>query len=307
MKPNPYAQSATLAIVLTARSCYTNHALDQFLNHLLEVGIRKLVRIGGQSKSKELEGYNLRVVSNTMRKSPIDNKILGDRYSNRDKCSASAWRRLESIRQSNNSRATSKAVEQFLQREHPGIHSQFANQTADGYTVVGNDIRTWIGKGRIHGNWSSHNDQSVDLDVLATKATRDVNSLSNPERRRIHQHWVSMVTKDETARLFENLDESRKIRATIDNVHADVNKQALLQADVIGVATTGLARNIDLLRHLQSKVIICEEAAEVMEPHLLSAFLPGVEHLIQIGDHQQLRPQIRDCLQFSIETQVGLS
>ena len=43
--------------------CYTNHALDQFLEHLSKVGIDKLVRIGGQSKSTILEGKNLRVVS----------------------------------------------------------------------------------------------------------------------------------------------------------------------------------------------------------------------------------------------------
>jgi hypothetical protein len=43
--------------------CYTNHALDQFLCHLLEVGIRKIIRIGGQSKTEELDGFNLRNVS----------------------------------------------------------------------------------------------------------------------------------------------------------------------------------------------------------------------------------------------------
>ena len=47
--------------------CYTNHALDQFLCHLLEVGIRKIIRIGGQSKTEELDGFNLRNVSNQVR------------------------------------------------------------------------------------------------------------------------------------------------------------------------------------------------------------------------------------------------
>ena len=31
------------------RRCYTNHALDQFLEHLINTGIRKIIRIGGQS------------------------------------------------------------------------------------------------------------------------------------------------------------------------------------------------------------------------------------------------------------------
>ena len=51
-------------------------------------------------------------------------------------------------------------------------------------------------------------------------------------------------------------------------------------------------------------VIICEEAGEVMEPHMISTILPNVEHFIQIGDHQQLRPQINNY-GLSLESQQG--
>jgi hypothetical protein len=43
--------------------CYTNHALDQILEHLLNAEIKQIIRIGSQSKSKILEPLNLRVVS----------------------------------------------------------------------------------------------------------------------------------------------------------------------------------------------------------------------------------------------------
>lgn len=39
--------------------CYTNHALDQFLESLLDKGITSIVRIGSRSKSARLERYNL--------------------------------------------------------------------------------------------------------------------------------------------------------------------------------------------------------------------------------------------------------
>ena len=45
-----------------------------------------------------------------------------------------------------------------------------------------------------------------------------------------------------------------------------------------------------MLRHFRPKVVICKEAAEVMDALLTSALMPGVEHFIQIGDHRQLRP-----------------
>ena len=39
--------------------CYTNHALDQFLESLLDKGITSIIRIGSRSKSQRLEPYNL--------------------------------------------------------------------------------------------------------------------------------------------------------------------------------------------------------------------------------------------------------
>ena len=33
-----------------------------------------------------------------------------------------------------------------------------------------------------------------------------------------------------------------------------------------------------------------EEAAEVLESHIVTSLTPGCQHLILIGDHQQLRP-----------------
>lgn len=37
-------------------------------------------------------------------------------------------------------------------------------------------------------------------------------------------------------------------------------------------------------------VVIFEEAAEMLESHIVAALTKSVQHLILIGDHQQLRP-----------------
>lgn len=36
--------------------------------------------------------------------------------------------------------------------------------------------------------------------------------------------------------------------------------------------------------------MIVEEAAEVLESHIVTCLTPACQHLILIGDHQQLRP-----------------
>lgn len=64
----------------------------------------------------------------------------------------------------------------------------------------------------------------------------------------------------------------------------------LREAKVIGMTTTAAAKNVDLLRALKPKIVIVEEAAEVLEAHIITALTKDTEHLILIGDHQQLRP-----------------
>jgi len=65
-----------------------------------------------------------------------------------------------------------------------------------------------------------------------------------------------------------------------------------VQAHIIGATTTGLAAYSNRIQKVCPKVLLCEEAGEVLEAHLITALLPSIEHAILIGDHEQLRPHI---------------
>ena len=52
----------------------------------------------------------------------------------------------------------------------------------------------------------------------------------------------------------------------------------------------GAAKYRKLLQRLKPRITIVEEAAEVLESHIVTSLTPGCQHLILIGDHQQLRP-----------------
>ena len=64
--------------------CYTNHALDQFLEHLIKTGIEKVIRIGGSSRSDLLEHHNLRVVRQTRQKTKYENYQAAGEYKTLD-------------------------------------------------------------------------------------------------------------------------------------------------------------------------------------------------------------------------------
>ena len=63
----------------------------------------------------------------------------------------------------------------------------------------------------------------------------------------------------------------------------------LRKANVIGMTTTGLSKYRPLISSLKPKIIIIEEAAEVIEAPITAACMESVEHLILVGDHQQLQ------------------
>ncbi|XP_059483772.1 NFX1-type zinc finger-containing protein 1-like [Neocloeon triangulifer] len=70
----------------------------------------------------------------------------------------------------------------------------------------------------------------------------------------------------------------------------------LMQArgrEVIGLTTTGAARARSMLKDLNCEIVIVEEAAEILEVHVVAS-LNKCQHLILIGDHKQLQPKIAD-------------
>ena len=60
--------------------------------------------------------------------------------------------------------------------------------------------------------------------------------------------------------------------------------------DVIAMTTTCAARYRRILKNIGPKIVVIEEAAEVLEAHVITSLTPSTEHLILIGDHKQLRP-----------------
>lgn len=47
-----------------------------------------------------------------------------------------------------------------------------------------------------------------------------------------------------------------------------------------------------VVKHLSPAIVLVEEAAEILEPQVLASLNSNLKHLILIGDHQQLRPQV---------------
>lgn len=150
-----------------------------------------------------------------------------------------------------------------------------------------NALQAWV-SGDAPGDWSDANivrsiDRLLQEDVWTLKAS---------ERARLLSYWQEAALTEINQQVLTLLEahSAEKERYTSAFNMSDV--QRLNDCQVVGVTTTQLANNADLLRNLNAKVLICEEAAEVLESHVLTALIPSIQHAILIGDHLQLRPRI---------------
>nr|XP_014275989.1 NFX1-type zinc finger-containing protein 1 isoform X2 [Halyomorpha halys] len=64
------------------------------------------------------------------------------------------------------------------------------------------------------------------------------------------------------------------------------------EVEVIGGTTASCARLHHLMEKVHPEVVIVENANEVLEAHVIAALSEGCKHLILIGDHKQLKPNI---------------
>ncbi|KAH7208159.1 hypothetical protein BKA60DRAFT_652423 [Fusarium oxysporum] len=265
-------------------SCYTNHALDQFLKHLNDIGINNIVRIGNRSTTPELESKNLRAIKVKCPQTFVES-------SNFEKLNNSEHRLLADFKKAMNELVEPTAVftdpelMNFIAKTYPKIHQKFLTKTMVSIASM-KSLRTWLGE---RPSAVEH-----DVEQLLKRANHDIHTLSASERWALADHWTEAFRESKVDTVLETLAKSKSHRKDVNNNLNARDQRTLSQAHVIGITISNAARKIDLLKSLSPKVMICEEAAEVTEPHLISTLIPGIEHLIQIGDHKQLRPKINN-------------
>jgi hypothetical protein len=180
----------------------------------------------------------------------------------------------------------------------------------DGWKTTGKKTKSNIFKTWIQGKNPTGQTQVVQPQATNRSLQELLDSRVNPwetsrrERQTLRSHWEERVADTRRAELQSCIDRYTAQSHSLRTHYKESDKRCLEQAHVIGVTTTGLATNSELLRSVPAKVLVCEEAAEVLEAHLITAMLPSVEHAILIGDHLQLRAQI-SRYELSMESEQG--
>jgi hypothetical protein len=167
---------------------------------------------------------------------------------------------------------------------------------------------------------TSSNESQIDNDMInwiknyqEPKTNRPLNELLNDhsiwrmsvvERKKLHDHWRIIIYNETVGKLTRSRKRYEEKCKEINDIYDEARRKVLLNCDVIGMTTNGAAKFQNLIRSIGPKIIVCEEAGEVLEAHILSALTPSTQHLILIGDHNQLRPHIA-TYSLSIDSSTG--
>ena len=119
----------------------------------------------------------------------------------------------------------------------------------------------------------------------------DVWRMRPNDRWALYHYWVRNYTTYLQAQLAEHEQKFKELCSQLEEAN-DVEKFHVLRtAAVIGMTTTGAAKHQHVLQRVKPKILIVEEAAEVLEAHIITSLNASCQQLILIGDHQQLRPK----------------
>lgn len=269
---------------------FTNHALDQQLEHLVKAGVTNIVRVGARSKSELLQDVTLNRLRNQERETSNEAREFWTLREAQRNDTADLAQFIAAKRNI----GSPASLKEYLGSHYPDHEDELFGEDEDeqGFRKVVNKrqdpVRQWL--------------RPTEHQAVPQHPTRPLRELKRSsiyemaihERQTLHREWLTDAAQDIDDKIYRASDSYVEKKPKLDRLRAERDFRVLKQANVIGATTSGLANVIEILGRLSSKVLLCEEAGEVLEAHTLTALLPSIEHAILIGDHFQLRPSAQN-------------
>ncbi|XP_037044307.1 NFX1-type zinc finger-containing protein 1-like [Bradysia coprophila] len=155
---------------------------------------------------------------------------------------------------------------------------------ADGYQLQRHQKKIQKNRIKMELKKSEHMTEAI------AKTVRDIWNLSQQEKWNLYRFWRRLYVNQ----IEEKIRDLRKAYSNEWVRFVSLRNQEDLEIvqgySIIGMTTTGAAKYHHIIDGIKPRIIIVEEAAEVLEAHIVTSLCSKTDHLILIGDHQQLKP-----------------
>ncbi|KND87314.1 NFX1-type zinc finger-containing protein 1 [Tolypocladium ophioglossoides CBS 100239] len=271
---------------------YTNHALDQFLEDLLDIGVAgdSMVRLGSKSTVRT---DSLRLEKQPKYQFSFEVNAMIRRYKEE---AVDVNKRLADL----GSKLGAKRVAgddilvmlEFL--DGGDFWKAFqVPKPEDGFKIVGKNNKRLQPK-EVLETWAEGGSSTTVQTLMAymDPMSRHVWGLPLPSRSSLFDHWSNQVRQEQMAEFLELAQTSHEIQRQIDILYNDSKRKVVQNKRVIGCTTTAAAMYQSIIKSAEPDVVLVEEAGEILEAHVITALSPSVKQLVLIGDHKQLRPKV---------------
>lgn len=270
---------------------YTNHALDQFLEDLMDIGIPtdSIVRLGSKSSSRTESLRLFNQSSDYRRTASTWDAING--LQNRMGTHENSLRSLvPEFDKSKPIKANLLDYLEFSDEDSDFFYALKVPEQEDGMVLVGKAGKN-VDPYYLYDRWAHGQDPGI---FAPSPEYRAVWELTHAAREAKIRKWTRAVLEERTAEVLgqaQGYNElERQLTQTLNQRTADI----LQGKRIIACTTTAAAMHTQQLRNASPGVVLVEEAGEILESHVLTAMTPDTKQLILIGDHQQLRPKVKE-------------
>ncbi|TGZ78281.1 P-loop containing nucleoside triphosphate hydrolase protein [Ascodesmis nigricans] len=126
-------------------------------------------------------------------------------------------------------------------------------------------------------------------DIHKAAQKRDVFQIPQYLRAALYCHWRREAMKKIDSQFKELNLTYQRLCQELKITRMEKDSFLLSRAKLIGMTTTGLSKYRSLVASTKPKILLIEEAAEVLEAPVVVGCLPSIQQLILVGDHKQLR------------------
>ena len=268
--------------------CYTNHALDDILEGLLDVGIppETMLRIGGKSTA--------RTEPLLLQKQPSGARTR-DQWNIIDKCRQEAevlYQRLEkAFNEYLSFKATLSDILCYLEFEDPAFYGAFEvpdPEDSDGMAMVGKKGQR-VSATYLLSEWQNGKNAGIYEHDICNSKSETINEIWNMKHHTRLEHfrrWEDALMQESIEELATVAREYNKCQEELMRAQNTSLPGILHSKRIVGCTTTAAAKYGDEIRTFNPDVLLVEEAGEILESHVLTALGPETSQMILIGDHK---------------------
>lgn len=266
--------------------CYTNHALDQFLEGILEIGIepKDIVRLG----SKSIEQTRALLLSQQHSNARPSISFVQEMKASLNESRLALKELIGPLKEHDSSRS---GILDLLN----SIDNEFYRAFWIPRTRSGRKLLDTKGKelSRLYliNRWYWNLDAGI-LSEYALEKYGFVWKMNNEDRKSKMNQWRKESVKSLVSTVCDWVDAYGLRQIAYQEARKQGDIEIVQRKRIIACTTTAAAMYSELLRSASPKITIVEEAGEVLESHILTAIKPGTQQLILIGDHKQLGPKV---------------